>query len=196
MADSLRDPAWSQPPKQLACTAVSSVLLLLPHVPASQILQPSPVSSVSSKSRSADVSDTHTGPDTSASLTSTDATDESSHSDAPISYLPLERAFAGGSTATTYKIHGLDLVCKLFGPTEGSQEDRCDEDWLGDFELEAYAYYRLLPTLQGSAIPKCYGAFRDPDEPFATLILQYCGVPVSHASQSHEKFRREDASVI
>lgn len=48
-----------------------------------------------------------------------------------------------------------------------------DED-LSCLEVE-YEFYRKLESIQGSAIPICYGLFRAPNDPVACLMLEFWG---------------------
>lgn len=51
------------------------------------------------------------------------------------------------------------------------------EDARPALENEYSFYCNQLKDLQGTAVPKCYGMFKDPNESHFALVLQYCGEP-------------------
>lgn len=190
--DSLQESSWSCPPKKLSLQQLKSYLRVQ--------IQSFPMTSFQQLSKSIELFETHSSTEATSRPGSYPTTlGQSSCPPGRVStcnltpgYLPLSHALPGGFTATVFKVHGMDLVCKLFGPDEGTGEDREERDWLADFHYEAFAYTKVLQHLQGTAIPRCFGAYESSAASMAVLVLEHCGNSISHASASHELFRRQD----
>lgn len=196
MLDSLRKASWSQPPKKISLEELRFPLEF--HMQPSMAPNPHQQSRQSfALSKSSSASHLTAKPDTPAQ-TLRHSSFPGSHKSSTASssgYLALSRALPGGHTATAFRVHGASLVCKLFGPAEGSGEggeDREEGDWLADFKSEAFAYSSLLRDLQGSVIPRCYGAYTSTSASMALLVLDYCGERIPHASTDPDMFRKED----
>lgn len=196
--DSLQESSWSCPPKNLSLQELKSCIpLRMLSSPMAFLARRLSKSSESFETRSLEAhhsSDTTSGLGSSITRLGQSSRLSSSGSSTNLTpgYLPLSHALSGGSTATVFKVHGLDLVCKVFGPGEGAADDRYEGDWLADFHCEAFAYNKLLRDLQGTAIPRCYGVYKSPAASMAVLVLEHSGNPIPHASISHELFRKQD----